>query len=269
MRSEKLNLDPQADAIDAAEARMRLALGLGSRPAHQGAGHGNPVSHAPASSAPPAHEGTRPRRRFAQDGDVQVVKLSRGRENDGGENRLGTLTAKLQEEKDARTRLERALDEANLSIQSLKTKLAHTEMAFDEKLKAEQAARALAESQRAIETEARSRAEARQAEAELALAMAESKLAALVQSRAASAKAPEPVIDLFGDAAPAKARRGRPPAAKAAPAALVEKPARAPKAEKAAPVAEVEDAEEQPIEWWLPSFRAQKHAVGARKRKAR
>ena len=47
------------------------------------------------------------------------------------------------------------------------------------------------------------------------------------------------------------------------------KPARASKSENAAPAAEVEDTEEQPIEWWLPSFRAQKHAVGARKRKAR
>ena len=268
MRSEKLNLDPQADAIDAAEARMRLALGLGSRPAHQGAGHGNPASHAPAS-APPAHESTRPRRRFAQDGDVPVVMLNRSRENDGSENRLSTLTAKLQEEKEARTRLERALEEANLSIQSLKTKLAHTEMAFDEKLKAEQEARALAESQRAIETEARGRAEARQAEAELALAMAESKLATLAQSRTAAAKSPDPVIDLFGDAAPAKPRRGRPPAARAEPAVVAGKPARASKSENAAPAAEVEDTEEQPIEWWLPSFRAQKHAVGARKRKAR
>ena len=115
---------------------MRLALGLGTRPASSG------QPSATSNPAPASHDSVRQRRRFAQDGDVPVVILHRGRENEaGGENKLAALTADLREERNARLKSERALDEANVIISSLKTKLKHAEMTLEEKLLHENEAR--------------------------------------------------------------------------------------------------------------------------------
>jgi len=261
MRSQKVNLDTLSndkatEAIDAAEARMRAALGLGSRPAPSG---NTPHTAAPA---PISHDQTRPRRRFAQDGDVPVVMLSRSRDTDGAsDNRFAALTTELREEKSARARAERALDEANLSIQSLKTKLAHLEIACEEKLREERALREQGDALRSTDQEARKQAETRAAEAALALSVAERRIAEL--EAAEKARAVAPARDLFGDTeAPAAPRRGarrksRPVATE--PAAVAEADADIPEP----------DDEDKPIEWWLPSFRAQRTAAAGRKRKTR
>lgn len=263
MRSQKLNLDTRSsdkptEAIDATEARMRAALGLGTRTAPSG----NTAHTAP----PPAisHDQTRPRRRFAQDGDVPVVMLSRSRDTDGnGESRFAALTAELREEKSARARAERALDEASLSIQSLKTKLAHLEIACEEKLREERALREQGDTQRSADQEARKRAETSAAEAALALSMAERRIAEL-EAASEKAQAPAPARDLFGDTeTPAAPRRG----ARRKSRAVAGEPAAA--AEPEAEMAAESDGEDKPIEWWLPSFRAQRTAASSRKRKAR
>lgn len=267
MRSQKLNLDKPSierptEAIDAAEARMRAALGLGSRPAASGPSHGG---GAPAPS--PSHDQTRPRRRFAQDGDVQVVMLGRSRETEAGESRAVSLTAELREEKSARGRAERALEEANLSIQSLKTKLAHLEIACEEKLNEERAARAQSETIRASEQEARKRAEIRAAETALALSIAERRIAELEAAAAATPAAAPVVVDLFGATEPVAAPR-RPGRRKAR--LLASEPAVVEAESEAEPDAETQAGEEdKPIEWWLPSFRAQRTAATSRKRKTR
>jgi hypothetical protein len=307
MPSQKLNLDQPAEAIDAAEARMRLALGLtgSGRPTPSGQSGGT-HSHAP-QPAGSSHDPSRPqRRRFAQDGDVPVVMLNRGRDTDnGGESRLQTLTAELREERNNRQRAERSLDEANLNIQSLKTKLAHAELAFEDRLRDEREARSKIEALRAADHEARAQAERKEAETALALSMLERRVIEL-ESEAAAAKsalaaatlAAVPKTDLFGevpqkaparktrqafkvaaepepepelDVEPAPAPRDRKSAATAAPVIKkTEKPVATRGAKKPAAVMEVEEGEnDQPIEWWLPSFRASRTAGAARKRKTR
>lgn len=317
MPSQKLSIEQPAEAIDAAEARMRLALGLtgSSRPAPS-APSGGPQTHTHHTSSQGAsHDSARPqRRRFAQDGDVPVVMLSRSREpENGGENRLQTLSSELREERNNRQRIERALEEANLNIQSLKTKVAHADMAFEERLREEREARSKIEALRAADYEAKQEAERKEAEANLALSLLERRIAELEAETAAARSAlaaatlaAAPKTDLFGDIAPdvipRKTRQSRksaaaepelepepvaepipaivaPRAAKAtaktAPAteiAEISEPAaprrRAAKAGTAVVEAEVAE-DDQPIEWWLPSFRATRTAGAARKRKTR
>lgn len=267
MRSPKINLDQPSEAIDTAEARMRLALGLDTRPGSNGPSKSGGNHGAPSPQI--SHDSARPRRRFAQDGDVPVVILGRSRDSEtGGEGRFAALTAELRDEKAARSRADRALDEANISIQSLKTKLAHLEIAFEERLRDERATSAQSEAQRVAAQEACARAETRAAETALALSLAERRIAELEAAVAAAVSKPE--TDLFGAAEatkPAKHQTRRKtrtvePENDRAPAIAV--------AALAAVTAEAEpeaETEEQPIEWWLPSFRAQRNATTNRKRK--
>ena len=331
MPSQKLNLDQPAEAIDAAEARMRLALGLtgASRPASGGHQGGSSQNHGPQQG--PSHDASRPqRRRFAQDGDVPVVMLNRGRDAEtGGENRVQALSSELRDERSGRIKAERALEEANLSIQSLKTKLAHAEMAFEERLREEREARNKVEALRTSDQSARQLAEKKEVEAALAVSVLERRLSeveaeaaaaksALATATMAAAAVASAKTDLFGEAEPEmpvrKTRAGRRAAAplleapvefKAEPEVEVEpeiepevkrvvapkSPAKAVQvekaAEKAAPKAVEKTAtkrgtkvsaaaakaetgeDDQPIEWWLPSFRAARTTGAERKRKTR
>jgi hypothetical protein len=246
---------------------MRLALGLGTRPA-------NPSQPATTSSpAQTSHDSVRQRRRFAQDGDVPVVILHRGRDSEtGGENKLAALGAELREERAARAKSERALDEANQLISSLKTQLKHTEMTLEEKLRRESEFRVQADALLATERQARQQAETKGAEAALALSILERKM------EAASKPTPQPQVvepaapthDLFGNVdscavSPASAKRrmnrktGSLPEERAVSAA---KPQPAPKHAAEPP----DDEEDKPIEWWLPSFRAARKAPARRRR---
>jgi hypothetical protein len=244
---------------------MRLALGLGTRPTNPG--------QTPSTSSPPpaSHDSGRQRRRFAQDGDVPVVMLHRGRDSEpGGENKLAALTADLREERAARLKSDRALDEANLLINSLKTKLKHTEMTLEETLRREGEARAQLDALLVTEREARQQAETRAAEAALAVTVLERKIEAAAAAAKTAAPAPvapvavPPTPDLFGEetappvaSASPKRRPGRKAAAQdePAPAAVAPHPQRA-----------EEDEDDKPIEWWLPSFRAARKTPVRRKR---
>ncbi|HEX3984171.1 MAG TPA: hypothetical protein VHX12_10795 [Acidisoma sp.] len=283
MRSQKLNIDQPVEPIDAAEARMRLALGLTGAARAAPSGQGTPPSHPPASGVG-SHDTPRARRRFAQDGDVPVVMIGRSRDNEtSGENRLATLSTELRDERAHRAKAERALEEATLAIQSLKTKLAHTEIAFEERLRDEREARAQIEARQLQLQEACKRAETREAEATLALSLVERRVAEMESEaaearRAAAAAAAKPKTDLFDDIAPAvSARKTRAPRAASVVKAKTPEPAAAPaaktvtkrrtaKAAKPAPAEPKQD--DQPIEWWLPSFRASRSTGPARKRKA-
>ncbi len=241
---------------------MRLALGLGTRPANSG------QTSSASNPAPVSHDPVRQRRRFAQDGDVPVVILHRGRDSEtGGENKLAALTADLREERAARLKSDRALDEATLLINSLKTKLKHSEMALEETLRREGESRAQLDALLATEREARQQAETRAAEAALALSVLERKVEAVAKAAPAQTAsivppqvAPTPVPDLFGEgnaaAAPPKRRMSRKTAAE-------EEPRQA----KSPPPA-TEEEEDKPIEWWLPSFRAARKTPVRRKRAA-
>jgi len=251
---------------------MRLALGLGTRPANTG------QAAATSSPAQASHDSVRQRRRFAQDGDVPVVILHRGRDSEaGGENKLAALSAELREERAARAKSERALDEANQLISSLKTQLKHTEMTLEEKLRRESEFRAQADALLATERQARQQAETKAAEAALSLSMLERKIEAASKSTGTQPPmvepaAPAPTPDLFGNvdsgtALPASAKRrmsrktGVPPEERTVAAP---KPQPAPKQD----VEPADDEEDKPIEWWLPSFRAARKAPARRKRAA-
>jgi hypothetical protein len=202
--------DPATDAADASEERMREALGLGKR--------SESVTHPQQNHTPHTSDPTRVRRRFAQDGDVPVVVLGRSREAEAAqESRVATLETKLQEERAARQTAERTVESCQATIQSLRTKLAHSEMAIDEARAAERQARA--EAAAAIERQAQLQTQVQQ--------VAES----------------EPVSRAEAMAVPPPPR-------------LVREP-RKPKV-----VADSDEPEPQPIEWWLPSFRAQTRGRG-------
>ncbi len=122
----------KSDALNT-ETRVRRALGL-------------------AANAPPLQQQhsdqTRPRHRFVRDGEVPVVVLSgdgRSDTSSQADNRIADLEAALHVERAARASTTRSLEEARATIQSLQTRLAHAELAFDEALAAERRARAEAE----------------------------------------------------------------------------------------------------------------------------
>jgi hypothetical protein len=156
------------------------------------------------------------------------VVLNQGREHaqeaHGPVNRLEAAEAALRTERAARSLAERALAEAQAQVQSLRTKLAHAEMAQTEALAAERAARA----------EALSRAEA----AELTTAAIQAELAAAAPVRAAPAATARPAAQA-AEVTPPR-RRGRPPGS----------------GKRSAPAPAPEN-EPEPVQWWLPSYRAQ------------
>ncbi|WP_284944198.1 hypothetical protein [Acidisoma cladoniae] len=218
-------IDQPNESTERTEARMRQALGLDKRPAapHQ-------------ATAQQSHDPSRQRRRFAQDGEVPVVMLHRSRDADGvAENKLATLTAELREERVARARAERALEEAQLTIQSLQTKVAHAGMMYEEKLGSERQLRLQAETVIAELTQRASQTLPPVAEVVKA-AESEPSLPLVAQ----------PDQQTVADRTPALKIRS---ATK-----------RAPK-----PAASTEAEEAQPIEWWLPSFRASRKTPAKKK----
>jgi hypothetical protein len=266
MSSLNPNLDQPVEPTDSTEARMRLALGLGTRPANSG------PPTATSSPAPASHDSVRQRRRFAQDGDVPVVILHRSRDTDaGGENKLAALTADLREERAARQKSERALEEANALISSLKTKLKHAEMSLEEKMLSESEAHAQWDALVAAEREARQHAETKAAESALALSLLERKIEAAAKQTPVHPAVVEPAMarptqDLFGE--PDEAPEPKRPVSKVSKKA-VGRPAKSAVAAppKPAQAAEADEGgEDKPIEWWLPSFRASRKGPARRKR---
>ena len=86
------------------------------------------------------------RRRFARDGDVEVV-VRRGRSDAG----LESDRSAIQAERDAREQAERSLAAAQATIRDLQTKLAHAEMALTEIREAAQRAEQRAQQLEALE----------------------------------------------------------------------------------------------------------------------
>ena len=88
------------------------------------------------------------RARFIDDGDVPVVMLSgrhRPEAQDAVREQMAALQSALDSERMQRLAAERALAEAQATVQNLQTKLAHAEIASAEALAAERRARLLAE----------------------------------------------------------------------------------------------------------------------------
>jgi hypothetical protein len=112
---------------------MRHALGLrGSTPTRSKA---DDPSTSTGGSQPP-------KRRFVRDGEVPVTVIRRDYQPDGepGTNQLDAARQAIRAEAMARERAERSLEEAQVTIRDLQTKLAHERLAKDEALEGTQRA---------------------------------------------------------------------------------------------------------------------------------
>ena len=199
------------------EARMRQALGLRNGPSAGG-------------QVPQRREAEQRGRRFVKDGEVPVVVVSSSSRDDatGPVNRIAAAEHAARSERHAREQAERALSDAHNTIQQLRTQLVHAEMAHREALAAERATR------EAVEQALREANEARAAAAE-----------------ASTEEAPP--------ATPPR-RRGRPPLIRVS-TRPAEETGQLPLSEPAAPVlrrrkAAAEETEQEPVQWWLPTYRA-------------
>jgi hypothetical protein len=124
----------QDDArLRATEAQMRNALGL----------RGNTVPRSTSDHPMTSISGPQPpRRRFVRDGEVPVTVIRRDHQPDvePGTNQLDAARQAIRSETMARQRAERSLEEAQITIRDLRTKLAHERLAKTEALEAAQRA---------------------------------------------------------------------------------------------------------------------------------
>lgn len=131
---------------------MRRALGLtGDRTVRS-----SPLQIKRPQAGPPGQSAGRSsadksRHRFVQDGAVPVTSINRHRpdEADGLSASHAALEATLQDERIARAKAERSLQEALTTVHDLQTKLGHAKLAHREALAMAQAGRAEADAFRA------------------------------------------------------------------------------------------------------------------------
>lgn len=112
---------------DETESRMRQALGL--------RGAAGTAGHAPQQRADQA----RARHKFVQDGGVPVVMLNRGGDQDAlgtARARIAELEHQLETERAAHNATRRSLNEAQVIVQGLQTRIAHAELAHHDALAA-------------------------------------------------------------------------------------------------------------------------------------
>jgi len=237
---------PPPDAPDtlSVEERMRRALGLtGDR-----AGRGSPPQPERPQAGPPTRlaswsSADKPRQRFVQDGAVPVTILNRHRPDDadGPSARRAAIEAALQDERAARAKAERSLQDALATVDDLQTKLGHAELAHKEASGMAQAARAATDALRAERQEWELRWSQDLAAERAARAAAEAALAEAADARGQAARtrcspsAVEPAVKAQDTTSV--------PAAKAA----VKRTRNA--------AAEPRRREPQPVKWWLKSAR--------------
>lgn len=226
---------------------MRRALGLtGDRAIRSSP----PQIERPQAGSPGRSGGRspadKPRHRFVQDGAVPVTILNRHRpdEADGLSASHAAIEAALRNERTARAKAERSLQDALATVHDLQTKLGHAELAHGEALATAQAARADADALRAEHQEQALRwsqdltaERAARAAAEAALAEAASAHGPARRTRP-SASAAQPLLDL-PDVSPSPEPT--------VPAKVVAKRARK--------AAQPRQREQQPVKWWLKSAR--------------
>jgi len=231
---------PSPDALDtlSVEERMRRALGLtGDRN-----GQSSPPRTERSQAGPPGRVAGRssdkPRHRFVQDGAVPVTVVSRSRPDDAdgwSENRAA-IEAALQDERAARAKTERALQEALATVRDLQTKLGHAELAHREALGA---ARAEVDTLRAEHQEQELCRTQDLAAERAARTTAEAALVEMANARGQGARTQRPALAV--EPATKTPNTSPMPAARAA----------AKRTRKA--VTESGRREPQPVKWWLKS----------------
>jgi len=239
---------PNAPDTLSVEERMRRALGLTgdragrSSPSQTERPHVGPLGRSAGRSS-----ADKPRHRFVQDGavPVTVVNRHRGDNADAPAPGHGAIEAALQDERAARERAERSLQEALATIRDLQTKLGHAELARREASGTAETALAAADVLRA-EHQARElrwhedlgAERAARLAAEAALAEATRTHGPAKRTRV-SAPAAQPALDLQDASLPPMANALAKPVAKRTRKSAVEPQQREP----------------QPVKWWLRSAR--------------
>jgi hypothetical protein len=253
MNASQLGLDadrdsagPDGGSLQAAELKMREALGLngrGERPAPRS------QSEQPRVNGERSSNGDRPssnghsnghRHRFVQDGEVPVVLakhagpggvtplVARGTNAPSGTNRVAALSADLGMERAARERAERGLTQALAHVRDLQTKVAHAELARTEAVDAARVLQERLATMRAGHHEQMERAA--------------SELAAERRAREAAANAHQAAL-ATAEAAPKLARTAKSATQRAA-------------VKKTVPPRKVR--EPKPVRWWVRSEPAAK-----------
>ncbi len=237
---------PFPNALDtlSVEERMRRALGLtsggagrssSSKPEQQRAGLQGRL--AGRSSA------DKPRHRFVQDGAVPVTLVNRHRpdEADASSADRAAIEAALRDERAARARTERSLQEALATVHDLQTKLGHAELAHREASDAAQAACAAADAWRAEHQERELRWTQDLAAERAARTAAEAALIEAASARGQTVRTRRPPSTVE----PALMAQGTSPAP----------PAKVAVKQKRKAAAEPQQREPEPVKWWLKSAR--------------
>jgi len=238
---------PRPDTSDPelAEERMRRALGLTGNHNGQSAQPRPEQQPKPLARSSGRASGDRPRQRFVQDGDIPVTLVGRPRppaaDLPAASEGRNVVEAALQDERAARARAERALQDALATVRNLQTKFGHAELAHRE---ASEAARSARDAAEALQAEHRER-EARWHEdltAERAARIVAE--AGLHEAACARARTNQP-LQAASAAKPASHPRDVP--AKPTAKASAKKPAEGMRKAAAAP----RQREPQPVKWWL------------------
>ena len=239
---------PNALDTDSVEERMRRALGLtGDRAVRSSPPHAERPQAGPPGRLAGRPAADKPRHRFVQDGAVPVTILNRHRpdEAEGSPASRTAIEAALRDERAARDRAERSLQEALATVRDLQTKLGHAELAHREALATAQATCAEADALRSEHgeqalrwTEDLAAERAARLAAEAALTEATRACEPAKRTRV-SVPAAQPALDLQ-DASPT-------PKAKAPAKTAVKRTRKA--------ASEPGRREPEPVKWWLRSIR--------------
>jgi hypothetical protein len=249
---------PPSPPLDDDELQMRRALGLfGATPKQRPEPErSEQPSRGPGTGGFPQGGGGMHRRRFVQDGEVPVTVVRR---DDPANNPLAPQSSRLQRveaalaaETAARDRAERALLEAQASVQALRTKIGHAELEKNEAINAAKRDRdevvALREERAGLiagQRDARDRVEALEAElSELRDELADQRQARERAERLLAEMSEQPAA---------------PPVAKA--------PVRRAHVTTREPELDLEP-EGEPVKWWLPVQSAPKATPAAKVKKA-
>lgn len=223
---------------------MRRALGLtGERLVRSSPSQAERPQAGPSGQSAGRSSTGKPRHRFVQDGAVPVTIVNRHRpdEAEGQSASRAAIEAMLQDERAARAKAERSLQEALATVHDLQTKLGHAELAHREALGAAQMERTAAGALQAEHQDRELRWTQDLTAERAARAAAEAALA-----EAAGARGPTVRTRRFPSVVEPAAKV---PATVPAPAARVT----AKRACKAA--SEPRQREPQPVKWWLKSAR--------------
>jgi hypothetical protein len=249
-------------SMQAAELKMREALGLGSRREipvpRQQVEPQRPLGHRQMGDRPNA---TGHRHRFVQDGEVPVVMVShangggipapqgRGGEIRSPNSRVAAMAADAGAERTARERAERALSQAQSVIREMETKLGHAEIARTEALASAKAARTAAATTRADFAAQIARLDIMLAEERAARGKAEHALQQILAAQNGTLPPPPIIVRR------AYTRRQKPPEtfAEEVSATPVKKTRKQRVVDGEKPARKRRVAEPKPVKWWVKS----------------